>query len=73
MEGSKIGIWFFIGLLLTLYGVLIVAAGTVEWVTGNYAATVQLTHLHASIWWGGVLLALGLFYLIRFRPVTGRK
>jgi hypothetical protein len=29
---------------------------------------VQLTNLHTPIWWGGLLLALGLFYVIKFRP-----
>ena len=24
--------------------------------------------LHAPIWWGAIMLALGLFYALRFRP-----
>lgn len=73
MHGSKIAIWFFIGILLVIYGVLIMASGTMEWVTGNYPAGVQLTNLHATVWWGGVLLLLGLFYVIRFRPKGDNK
>jgi hypothetical protein len=68
MHGSKIPIWFFIGLLLTVYGVMIFCYGIYETITGNFPAGVQLTHLHAPLWWGAVLLLLGLVYVIKFRP-----
>jgi len=67
MHGSKISIWFFIGVLLTAYGLLISAYGIYEVVTGQLAE-VTLKQLHAPLWWGITLLALGLFYLIKFRP-----
>lgn len=73
MHGSGISIWFFIGVLLIIYGVMIVGSGIVEWTTGNYAAGVQLVHLHAPIWWGGLLLALGIFYAVKFPPRRMRK
>lgn len=62
-----ISIWFFIGVLLTAYGVLITASGLYELVSPP-AHTVVLANLHAGIWWGIVLLAIGLFYTIRFFP-----
>ena len=68
MHGSKIPIWFFIGLLLTIYGVLICGYGVLEAVTGSYPKGVQLTQLHTPIWWGGILLVVGLLYLAKFRP-----
>lgn len=68
MRGSGIPIWFFIGVLLVIYGVMILGYGAFEWITGSYAPGVQLTHLHAPVWWGGMLLALGLFYALKFRP-----
>jgi hypothetical protein len=67
MHSSNISIWFFIGVLLTVYGVLILAYGLSELVTGH-TANVILANLHAPIWWGGILLALGLFYGFRFMP-----
>ena len=73
MHGSRIPIWFFIGLLLTVYGVLIFAYGIYEAATGNYPPAVQLTHLHTPIWWGGILLILGLFYVVKFRPGRSAK
>ena len=68
MHGSRIPIWFFIGLLLTVYGLLIVCYGCYEAATGSYPSGVQLTNLHTPIWWGAVLLALGLVYVVKFRP-----
>jgi hypothetical protein len=73
MHGSGIPIWFFIGVLLTTYGVMICGYGIFEAVTGNYPPLVQLTNLHTPIWWGGILALLGLFYVTKFRPGKSRK
>ena len=73
MHGSGISIWFFIGVLLIIYGVLIFGNGTLEWITGTYAPGVQLTHLHMPVWWGALLGALGVVYAIKFRPGRDRK
>lgn len=62
-----ISIWFFIGVLLTIYGVLITATGLWELVSPPLNPPV-LASLHASIWWGIVLLIIGLIYFIRFFP-----
>lgn len=67
MNSSSISIWFFIGVLLTIYGALIFGYGVSELVTGQ-TANVVLANLHAPVWWGGLMLALGLFYGVRFRP-----
>jgi len=68
MHGSGIPIWFFIGLLLAVYGAMILGYGVYELATGFYPAGVQLTNLHTPIWWGAILLLLGLLYLVKFRP-----
>jgi hypothetical protein len=60
-----IKIWFFVGLLFTAYGVLILGAG----VYGLFVPPqVAMQHLHLSLWWGALLLAIGVFYTVRFRP-----
>jgi hypothetical protein len=41
-----------------------------EVVTGTHA-NVELWQLHAPVWWGAVMLALGAFYCIRFKPSKG--
>ena len=67
MHGSGISIWFFIGVLLAIYGFLICGYGIYELVTGH-VANVALAYLHAPIWWGGIMLALGAFYCLKFKP-----
>ena len=66
-EQTDISIWFFIGVLLTIYGIMILSYGIWELITGNIA-NVVLANLHAPVWWGAIMLALGLFYSVRFRP-----
>ena len=57
MHGSGfLSIWFFIGVLLTVYGVLITGTGLWELVVPPANPPV-LASLHASIWWGACLLA----------------
>jgi hypothetical protein len=68
MHGSGIAIWFFIGVLLVAYGTLICGYGIYEWISSSYPAGVQMTYLHTPVWWGGLLLLIGLFYAIKFRP-----
>ena len=65
-----ISIWFFIGALLLVYGVLITGAGAYAWVNPPAQQPV-LAELHAGLWWGILLIALGGFYSIHFRPGKG--
>lgn len=73
MHGSGIAIWFFIGILLFIYGGMICGYGIYEAATGNYAVGVQLTELHTPIWWGGILFLAGIFYLVRYRPGKNQR
>jgi len=60
-------IWFFSGILLLAYGVLILSTGL--WELGHpLAHPPVLYQLHAPIWWGAMMTVAGLFYTIRFRP-----
>jgi hypothetical protein len=62
-----ISIWFFIGVLLLIYGVLITGAGLYELVSPPERQVV-LAQLHAGVWWGALLLVLGGIYTYRFSP-----
>ncbi|PYV80677.1 MAG: hypothetical protein DMG93_18360 [Acidobacteria bacterium] len=64
MPTKMISIWFFIGCLLTLYGGLILAASFQT----HSTPAVAMQNLHLQLWWGIGLLAIGLFYAVRFRP-----
>jgi hypothetical protein len=67
MHSGHISIWFFIGVLLTVYGAMIFGYGIYELAT-HTLANVKLANLHAPVWWGGGMFIVGLFYDIRFRP-----
>jgi hypothetical protein len=60
-----IPVWFFVGLLLFVYGALILGSGIAEW--NNLPATV-LAEKHAPVWWGGIMVVLGAAYINAFRP-----
>ncbi|MGH9511164.1 MAG: hypothetical protein ACRD2U_03405 [Terriglobales bacterium] len=67
MSGRTISIWFFIGLALLVNGILIVSAGIWE-IFNPPEHPVVLFNLHASVWWGAVLLLAGLAYCVRYAP-----
>ena len=58
-------VWFFVGVLLLIYGCLIFVSGLTEW--SNPPSTV-LAELHAPVWWGGLLIILGGVYVAVFLP-----
>jgi hypothetical protein len=69
--GGSLSIWFFIGISLAVNGLVIFARGIYE-VIYPPETQVVLYNLHANIWWGGVLLVLGLFFSLRFSPARER-
>jgi heme/copper-type cytochrome/quinol oxidase subunit 2 len=69
MHNRGISIWFFIGLSLLVNGLLITGAGIWEFLNPPAAPAVALFHLHANIWWGAILAAVGLVYCVKFAPV----
>jgi FtsH-binding integral membrane protein len=63
-----IPVWFFVGLLLGTYGVLIFITGLSEW---SHPPATVLAELHAPVWWGALLTLLGAVYVVSFRPHRG--
>lgn len=64
---ATMSIWFFAGVMLLAYGVVIFAAGL--WELGHPLPNPpQLAELHAPIWWGALLTIAGVVYVFRFRP-----
>jgi hypothetical protein len=70
-SGGSLSIWFFVGLCLGVNGALIFATGIYELMSPP-ADKVVLYNLHANVWWGGVLLLIGLFFSVRFSPARER-
>jgi len=70
-SGSYLSIWFFTGLCLGVNGALIFLQGIYETIHPPVEKVV-LYDLHANIWWGAILLVLGLFFSLRFSPARER-
>jgi hypothetical protein len=41
------------------------ASGLAEW---SHPPNIVLAELHAPVWWGALMLVLGLIYCIKFSP-----
>jgi FtsH-binding integral membrane protein len=65
MHSKEISIWFFIGVLLLIYGLLILLANFIS------PGETVLQEYHPALWWGLFLLGLGGFYTWRFAPKRG--
>jgi hypothetical protein len=63
-----ISIWFFIGISLAVNGALICGAGIYQVINPPVNPKVVLFNLHANVWWGAVLLVIGLIYCAKFAP-----
>jgi hypothetical protein len=62
---NVIPVWFFIGVILLIYGIMICVTGIAE--ISDPPKTV-LANLHAPIWWGALLGVFGAIFTVRFRP-----
>ncbi len=58
-------VWFFIGVILLIYGIMIFASGIYEL---SHPPSTVLANLHAPIWWGAILAIVGAVYVYLFAP-----
>jgi hypothetical protein len=66
-DEHQVPIWFFIGVLLLVYGIIILGTGLWLWAFPP-EHTVDMFWLHADVWWGILLIVIGVFYSHRFNP-----
>ncbi len=64
-----LSVWFFIGVLLLIYGLIILIVSLMEY---SHPAPVVLASYHLNVWGGVLLTLIGGFYTIRFRPRSKR-
>jgi hypothetical protein len=65
MHGKEeISVWFFIGVLLVIYGILIIGAT----LTSGAQDNVVFAEYHIGTWWGALLFVIGAIYTVAFRP-----
>lgn len=63
MSSTKMySIWFFVGVMLTVLGVIIFAMG-IYYLFVPQTRTI-LASLNPSLWWGAIMLVAGLLFLI---------
>jgi hypothetical protein len=67
-EHHMIPVWFFVGVLLFIYGILILIQGISEW---SHPPSTELSNLHPTVWWSFVLIILGGIFTWKHFP--GRK
>ena len=65
-EGHRmVPVWFFVGVILLIYGVLILATGIYEF---SHPPATVLAYLHPAIWWGALLTIVGGVYVYLYLP-----
>ncbi len=64
-QKKMIPVWFFVGILLTIYGSVVFISG-IYW----YVRPINIVagYLHAGIWWGILMTIFGLFFIIKNVP-----
>ena len=58
---TPISVWFFTGVLVAFYGIVILGYGL--YALGLPPSGRAMSGLHPDIWWGGVMLAFGVVML----------
>lgn len=67
-EQESLSIWFFVGLILTIYGVIVLIANIQVLISPPETTHVVFENLHSGLWWGGIMLLLGLLFLYLHWP-----
>ena len=74
-RGERLSIWFFVGIITLLYGIVLLPYGAWEWFghhpPPNEVILPWLIALHPTFWWGLLFFLFGAFYTLRFRPGKG--
>lgn len=61
-------IWFFVGLILALMGLIIFATGIFALFNPSPNPKI-MDASHPDIWWGGVMLVVGIIYILRNKNI----
>ena len=64
-------IWYFVGLLLTIMGAIITVSAVYS-LFNPPAQSKAFSHLHPDLWWGILMLVVGLLFAILNRRSIAR-
>jgi len=62
VERAMLPIWFWIGTILLVYGTIVAAIGV--WYVFHPQTRTVLASINPNLWWGAIMLAVGLVFLI---------
>lgn len=62
-------IWYFVGLILFIMGIIIMFSGIYYFDSDSVHKSV-LSELHPNIWWGAIMVIIGIVYILRNRKVV---
>jgi len=68
VKGMK-PIWHFVGLILLVMGALILIAG-IYYLFNPGASSTVLEELHPNIWWGALMMVVGVVFIWKNKGVT---
>jgi hypothetical protein len=63
-ENGMRSIWYFVGLILLIIGIIVFLAGIYDLINPS-DHDLKLTGLHTNIWWGALIAVTGLIYTIK--------
>jgi hypothetical protein len=69
MEMKRANIWFLVGLLQSVYGLILVLAGIRQL---SHPPTTALADLHATLWAGAAILVMGAILVATNNPRRAR-
>lgn len=58
-------VWFFVGIILLIYGVIILGTGIYEF---SSPPPTVLASTHPAVWWGALLTLIGGIYVYVYMP-----
>jgi len=64
-EHHMIPVWFFVGVILLIYGVIILGEGIYEF---SSPPPTVLASTHPALWWGALLTVIGGIYVYLYMP-----
>ena len=59
-------IWYFVGLMLTAMGAVVLVSGLLDY-SGERTARTVLSELHPAIWWGAIMIVAGMVLFLTNR------
>lgn len=64
-DRHMIPVWFFVGVILLIYGLIIFGTGIAEY---SSPPPTVLANTHPAVWWGALLTVIGGIYVYLYFP-----